>query len=224
MAIKINWQDLQKRYIGWQEVVKVMLNGGEIRPNTVPPTPSFTINADLTQWAIPSWWSSDWWTPIFWPNWFTSPNYARIKTSVPSFLDSNKIRTEMNFYFDWTQSSSMTSAYCSLRESGRERIANSCSFQYLWGRAVNTIFYGWASIPLNSSERGAYPLWYYKLVMNVDLSLGTVSLTLSGAFYEHIEWTISSEGIDYIKTINELEIQVWNYVTISNVKLEVRNE
>ena len=42
MAIKIDWQDLQKRYIGWQEAVKVMLNGGEIRPNTVPPTPTPT--------------------------------------------------------------------------------------------------------------------------------------------------------------------------------------
>lgn len=38
MAIKINWQDLQKRIINWKEVEKVMLNWTQIRPD-VPPTP-----------------------------------------------------------------------------------------------------------------------------------------------------------------------------------------
>ena len=40
MAIKINGQDLKKRYINWQEIVRIYKNGGEIRPNTVPPTPA----------------------------------------------------------------------------------------------------------------------------------------------------------------------------------------
>lgn len=39
MAIKINWKDLAKRIINWQEVQKVMLNGSQIWPNTIPPTP-----------------------------------------------------------------------------------------------------------------------------------------------------------------------------------------
>lgn len=34
MAIKINWQDLQKRIINWQEVQKVMLNWSQIRPSS----------------------------------------------------------------------------------------------------------------------------------------------------------------------------------------------
>ena len=39
MAIKINWQDLQKRIINWQEVQKVMLNWNQIRPSwPTPPT------------------------------------------------------------------------------------------------------------------------------------------------------------------------------------------
>lgn len=37
MAIKINWQDLQARYINGNSVEKVMLNGGQIRPWTTPP-------------------------------------------------------------------------------------------------------------------------------------------------------------------------------------------
>ena len=39
MAIKINNQDLQARYINWNSIAKVMLNGGQIRPETVPPQP-----------------------------------------------------------------------------------------------------------------------------------------------------------------------------------------
>lgn len=37
MAIKIDGQDLLKKFIGWQEIVRIYKNGGEIRPNTVPP-------------------------------------------------------------------------------------------------------------------------------------------------------------------------------------------
>ena len=49
MAIKIDWQDLLKRFIGWQEVLKIFKNGWEVWPNTVPPTPTddylcFTAN------------------------------------------------------------------------------------------------------------------------------------------------------------------------------------
>ena len=48
MAIKIDGQDLLKKFIGWQEIVRIYKNGGEIRPNTVPPVPKpwlcFTAN------------------------------------------------------------------------------------------------------------------------------------------------------------------------------------
>ena len=41
MAIKINWQDLQKRFINWQEILRVYKNWGQIRPETVPPTADY---------------------------------------------------------------------------------------------------------------------------------------------------------------------------------------
>ena len=79
MAIKIDWQDLQKRYLGWDEVVKVMLNGGEIRPNTVPPPqPNYHIMWDFAtswaSWQLPSGWTmTAWsWTAIIDINWVTS--------------------------------------------------------------------------------------------------------------------------------------------------------
>lgn len=36
MAIKINWEELQRRIISWQDVEKVMLNGVQIRPEQTP--------------------------------------------------------------------------------------------------------------------------------------------------------------------------------------------
>lgn len=53
MAIKINWQDLQKRIINWQEVQKVMLNWNQIRPSSWP-TP--TVNYFRLSGFLPWWW------------------------------------------------------------------------------------------------------------------------------------------------------------------------
>lgn len=88
MAIKINDQDLQARYINWNSIGKVMLNGGQIRPATIPPTPpaeeyiEYRVNAYSSfgsYWClVPVWWvwhdgndytthdryiSVDWWEP-----------------------------------------------------------------------------------------------------------------------------------------------------------------
>ena len=37
MAIKINWNDLQKRFVGTTEIVRVYKAGYQVRPDTVPP-------------------------------------------------------------------------------------------------------------------------------------------------------------------------------------------
>ena len=37
MAIKINWNDLQKRFIGGTEILRVYKSGYQVRPDTVPP-------------------------------------------------------------------------------------------------------------------------------------------------------------------------------------------
>ena len=48
MAIKINWQDLQKRFINWQEILRVYKNWGQIRPDTVPPWPDYLYFSPAT--------------------------------------------------------------------------------------------------------------------------------------------------------------------------------
>ncbi len=54
MAIKVNWQDLQARYINGQSIGKVMLNWQQIRPETTPPTPPESERISVTIRAIRS--------------------------------------------------------------------------------------------------------------------------------------------------------------------------
>lgn len=54
MAIKVNWQDLQARYINGQSIGKVMLNWQQIRPEATPPTPPASERISVTIRAIRS--------------------------------------------------------------------------------------------------------------------------------------------------------------------------
>ena len=107
MAIKIDWQDLQKRYIGWDEVVKVMLNGGEIRPNTVPPVqPTYHIVWDFTQWSLPSGWNISGAGSITYSNnwialdtsWWTDSVIIKNQNSMPSLVNASRIKIDYDFY------------------------------------------------------------------------------------------------------------------------------
>lgn len=61
MAIKIDGQDLLKKFIGWQEIVRIYKNGGEIRPNTVPPTPIQPVDEVEYNYSDSS---HSWWTVV----------------------------------------------------------------------------------------------------------------------------------------------------------------
>lgn len=68
MAIKINNQDLQARYINGDSIGKVMLNGWQIRPEAIPPVfdDYFWIETRFTPWSMRlTWWSgSPWWYAV----------------------------------------------------------------------------------------------------------------------------------------------------------------
>lgn len=68
MAIKINWQDLQKRIINWQEVQKVMLNWNQIRPSWWW-TP-WEESIDFTTQRTFPWWTTEGWVELS-SNWLT---------------------------------------------------------------------------------------------------------------------------------------------------------
>lgn len=62
MAIKINWQDLQKRIINGKEVEKVILNGVQIRPaSPIRPAPWFHVPTYSELSGLYSLMSSDLW-------------------------------------------------------------------------------------------------------------------------------------------------------------------
>lgn len=81
MAIKINWQDLQKRIINWQEVEKVMLNWVQIWPEATPPVTDdylcFTAEAPNSSIKLTMWWFNyhNFEKSYDWVNW-TDYNYV----------------------------------------------------------------------------------------------------------------------------------------------------
>lgn len=79
MAIKINNQDLQARYINGNSIGKVMLNGWQIRPETVPPTPDPDEYIRYIYQPITIWWTKYIVIPLGWiwhdGNWWVSYNW-----------------------------------------------------------------------------------------------------------------------------------------------------
>ena len=110
MAIKIDGQDLLKKFIGWQEIVRIYKNGGEIRPNTVPPVqPTYHVISDFTQWSLPSDYTITSWSAVYTSNGisvdisgWSSVLYIVTDNSsgFPSLENATKIRIEIKFYWD----------------------------------------------------------------------------------------------------------------------------
>lgn len=107
MAIKIDGQDLLKKFIGWQEIVRIYKNGGEIRPNTVPPVqPTYHVVGDFTQWSLPSWWSISGAGSILYSNdwialdtsWWTDSVIIKNQSSMPSLANASRIKIDYDFY------------------------------------------------------------------------------------------------------------------------------
>jgi len=82
MAIKLNWQDLQKRIRNGVEAQKVMLNWVQIRPEWTPPTPIFDawIYHNAIRWLISI--SSDWQT------WWTISDKNAWANTVYNYWDT----------------------------------------------------------------------------------------------------------------------------------------
>lgn len=102
MAIKINNQDLQARYINGNSIGKVMLNGWQIRPETIPPAPDPNeyiryrydkLSYANKQWVVvPTswiWHDWNWWVPYNWnisvkmatgSIWRTAVNYSWVSS------------------------------------------------------------------------------------------------------------------------------------------------
>lgn len=162
MAIKIDGQDLLKKFIGWQEIVRIYKNGGEIRPNTVPPVqPTYHIISDFTQWSLPSDYTIVSWSAIYTrygigvdTSGWSSELYINTNTSsgFPSLKNATKIRIELKFYWDVVNSSAMSI------------ILNSND---------------WVTISKSDARFDSSTPWVYSFSRELDLQTYTTKLTMT---------------------------------------------
>lgn len=226
MAIKIDWQDLQKRYLGWDEVVKVMLNGGEIRPNTVPPTPpqpDYHIMWDFAtswaSWQLPSGWSAStsWWATYTldsnWINWI-SPQWVFVTwymdiNSLPDLSRASRVIVEVWF----TSNGSVMEA----------------SF-YPWRMWTSIIT--WTNKYLTTILAGSQihePISIsnpYTWILKTTYGLCDENIT-QDLWNIHYSYDLDNESIDRLRNNNSFQIytELWNAMTltISNVDVYIWN-
>lgn len=93
MAIKLNWQDISKKYFNWQEIVKSMLNGEQIRPESTPPVP-------IATWIY---WNQNLWLISYTINgvdWFTITDKNLWASQVYEYWDT-KSQSNCGTFFQW---------------------------------------------------------------------------------------------------------------------------
>lgn len=154
MAIKINGQDLKKRYINWQEVQKVMFNWNQIRPSSTPVTISpwiywneslelISFSADWVNWRTMSdknlgatetynWWE---WVGnnLGWLyQWGNGNGFNYIQQTVQWVIDASA-------YWPWNYYSSNVFRSSQPSGSWRDAYWDSSENMNLWGDVTNTM-------------------------------------------------------------------------------------
>ena len=232
MAIKIDGQDLLKKFIGWQEIVRIYKNGGEIRPNTVPPVqPTYHIVWDFTQWSLPSWWYSDYGGVSYSNNWISLDttrwtDYVTIKNqnSMPSLAHASRVKIDYDFYRTWypTQTSYPYPywqgwIYENLydRRSLRSEVLFDLEVAAQWWRTVDTAD-GWGF---------SMELWKYTLSIDVDLINWVVTQTITSP--NQTTATISRDDVHIfpnmvsIRNSDEFRITLYEWITMSDMNMYI---
>lgn len=215
MAIKINWQDLQKRIINWQEVQKVMLNWNQIRPSWPTPTPTYQVVWDFaTAWAsgqLPTGWVARSWREPNISNGGISYNPENVSSSavdyknIPLFMDSKKIT--FKFIYSSRQSSigwaTQIGWYSSWYENGWRAVIypwNQPSLLWLTIRA-------WRISDSNRPNLISVPSWdlnYYTVTWELDLinKTYTVTIVVGDSLPVTRSMQIADQDIETIKADN----------------------
>ena len=220
MAIKIDGQDLLKKFIGWQEIVRIYKNGGEIRPNTVPPVqPTYHIISDFTQWSLPSDYTITSWSAIYTSNgisvdtsgWSSSLSIRTDNNSgFPSLKNATKIKIEIKFYWD---------------------VVNN----YAMNIILNS--YDWVTISKDDARFDSSTPWVYSFSHELDLQTYTTKLTMTtplgvttyttGESYDFLVWETRESTWLYFSlfswvALSDVDVYIWEssivYVnSISNI-------
>lgn len=149
MNIVINWKDLQKRIINWQEVTKVIRNGVQIRPESVPPVQedyfcltsteasSYVIlaktSSHVTSVQIEISYDKETWTDYTYWNTINLPNiwdkvYFRNKSETPTTFSAGTTRY-FNFQWAWKFEGSGDLNYLLCKTSTTQLRSNYCFYR-----------------------------------------------------------------------------------------------
>ena len=234
MAIKIDWQDLQKRYLGWQEVVKVMLNGGEIRPNTVPPVqPTYHIVWDFTQWSLPSWWNISGAGSITYSNnwialdtsWWTDSVIIKNQNSMPSLVNASRIKIDYDFYRTWASTQALY-PYLRLQWWIYENLYDRRSLQSsVFFESPDYAAQEWHTVDTGSHGGLSFELWKYTLSIDVDLMNWIVTQTITSP--NQTTATISRDDVHIfpnmvsIRNSDEFRITLYEWITMSDMNMYI---
>ena len=240
MAIKINWQELQKRIISWQEVEKVMLNGVQIRPEqtgdnylcftsvyandtlslrkTGSPTAVWLeISRDKVNWTDYTIWDTiaftNAWDKVYWRNKSATP------TNFSNYNNYYRFNTSWLFHVSWDVN------YLLCKDS-TTTLTNYC-FRRLFRQTDIT------SAPILSATTLA-PFCYNEMFswcpsLNTPPVLSTFSVASTGCCYQMFYWsslyTLPSlsattlwdmcyqEMFSWCNYIKMSETQTWEYQT-----------
>lgn len=163
MAIKINNQDLQARYINGNSIGKVMLNGWQIRPETIPPVfDDYLWISKVSQWwsgstfKIGGWSWSGWWYAVsleisndkehwtdytlgtYWGIPWTWKTYIRNKSETPTRFSTWRWDFWTFYlwsatYYMWWDISTLLCKY------GTTTISNYCFYRFFDGQGLKSI-------------------------------------------------------------------------------------
>ena len=206
MAIKIDGQDLLKKFIGWQEIVRIYKNGGEIRPNTVPPVqPTYHIISDFTQWSLPSDYTITSWSAVYTSNgisvdtsgWSSMLSInTNTSSGFPSLKNATKIKIEIKFYWD---------------------VINNYAIQII----LNSN--DWVTISKDDARFDSSTPWVYSFSRELDLQTYTTKLTMTTPLgvTTYTTWESYDQFVWNTRESTWLTFRLFPWVALSDVDVYI---
>lgn len=214
MAIKINWQDLQKRIISWQEVERVILDETQIRPERYIIYWPFSTSAE--SWVLPEWWTSNQYVSIIttgnkWVTGTSNDNNWELFYTLPSRMWIKKFTTNMSFFWDGNTGWNILKAWFEFYKKDTIGYVNSIVIG-IDGNSNSYLYW----VPYDVSFSTIFPAlwWDYEITSEWDLITWDSYYKFSLPNGQYIEWT-NTFAVDASVISMKIYTAVW--VSIKNV-------
>lgn len=225
MAIKYQWQSLQRKIYNGQDISKVIINWSQIRP-TEQQHVNYHIVSDWTNsgwwgggWApwVPSGWTNNWWVISAWgvSNWWTWVTVNQKYQWLPSLKNAYKIVIVYKFERDQATAPTPFDATL-LRLNNREYQTQLVSWrdQVLWLSSNNTATLTWPT-------SGTYTI---TTTLELNDMEWTQVMDWPNGFHSTVAiYLINATERTNIRNCNEFIVYLNNWVTLSSVDFYIYN-